>query len=152
MFEVGDRVIRKRDGESGFITDSRTARVLMLEIRWDSTETKQWLPAEEFKAWDRSDAPPPVKLTWIGRTTPAYLVDLRRKNPLKKDPMKEQRRAEAKLADDMASLSRRKKTRSRNKARKMVDNYQKEFGTYTRYEARILKDRIARDGDESRPR
>lgn len=149
MFEVGDRIIRKRDGESGFITDSRTARVLMLEVRWDSSESKQWLPAEEFKAWDRSDPPPPIKTNWTGRTTPAYLVDLRRRNPVKKNPMKEERKAQDKLADDLAGLSGRKPTRSRNKARKMISKFHAvstDF-TYTRREARLLKDRIARDKD-----
>jgi hypothetical protein len=155
MYAVGDRIIRKRDGESGFITDTRKVRALMVEIRWDATGIKQWLPSEEFKPWDRSDAPPPVQKTWLGRTTPIYLVELRRKNPLKKDPMREKRKAEERLADDLTGLSSRKKNRSRNKARKLIARWDTIYGsdgrpiaafkTYTRREAKMLSERIDRD-------
>jgi hypothetical protein len=160
--EVGDRIIRKFDRRAGFVHDVRIARTVMVEVRWDDTDGRQWLPAEEFQPWTQADPPPPpATVTRLGRTTPAYLLDLRRKNPLKKDSTRERKLAEQQLANDLAGLSGRKKTKSRSKAKKLIKRFEygsapqnmrrkwqpnAEFGTtFARREARTLTNRIDRD-------
>lgn len=124
MFEVGDRIIRKSNQQNGFVKSVEKRRVFMVEVHWD-TGIDQWLPAEEFREWDKSDIPPPVRLSTIGRTTPEYLVDLRRKNPIKPNPAKAKKLAAQRLADDLSLLSDRKKNRSRNKAQKLISKFER---------------------------
>lgn len=123
MFEVGDRVVRKSNRKSGFISATEKRKVWMLEVRWDENSVQQWLPAEEFRQWDVSDPPPEVKTTPLGRTTPEYLVQLRLQHPLKKNTAKRRRVAEQQLADDLMALSTRKKSRSKTKADNLINKY-----------------------------
>ena len=125
MFEVGDRIVRKSNECCGFVISMEKRRTMMVEIRWDAPIPDQWLPAEEFREWDKSDEPPPTKVTSLGRTTPAYLVELRHKNPLKKNPAKMKKLAEQKLSDDLAALSNRRKQRTKGKAQKLIAKFEK---------------------------
>src|SRR5271170_5978015 len=78
MFEVGDRIVRRFSGLAGFVSATEKRRAAMVEIRWDATGLKQWLPAEEFEPWsEKQQLPPEVKTTSWGRTTPAYITRIR---------------------------------------------------------------------------
>ena len=72
-FHVGQRVIRKSSERSGFIYGKNRRRVPMLEVRWEDSGLKEWLPAEEFRLWDKSEIPPPTRTTYRGRTTLQYI-------------------------------------------------------------------------------
>jgi hypothetical protein len=132
MFEVGDRIIRKSNELCACVTSSEKRRVLMVEVKWDATGLKQWLPAEEFRLWDKSDPPPPVRKTRWGRTTPGYIIGLRssaqcyheRQQRLAKNSTK---RLEN-LTEALCSLSDRKKGRSQNKARKLIKKFNRGEG------------------------
>src|ERR1700679_2130529 len=76
-FEVGDKVVRKSTLELGSVQSTRRAKALMVEVKWDATGVKQWLPAEEFQPWDKSELPPPPYVSPWGRTTPGYIIGIR---------------------------------------------------------------------------
>ena len=121
--EIGDRVIKKSTGEAGFVHDTRKKRALMIEVHWETTNLCQWLPAEELRAPAASDPPPPTRITPWGRTTPSYLVTLRkqvRSTRRKPDP----KRAQEKLAEKLLSLSGARKNRTKMKAAKMIAEFE----------------------------
>jgi hypothetical protein len=131
QLEIGSRVIRISTEESGFIHAMNKGRALMVEVRWESTGIKQWLPADQVRIWDKIAAPPPKPLTIWGRTTPEYLVSLRYK--LAHDPAVLQAREERKkkqkaekLADTLAGLSDRRKGRSKAKAKRLIRKFEKD--------------------------
>jgi len=137
--EIGDQVVHKRTGEYGFARNVRKNRTLMVEVKWDVSGLTQWLPSEELRLPDKGEAVAPVKPTQWGRTTPAYLKDLRTKlrHERPKDFIypKEKRLAIEKLADDLVSLSTKRKNRSRHRAKGKIQYFEK----------RYLSERIARD-------
>src|SRR5271167_648943 len=120
QFEVGSRVIRISSGESGFVHDMNKGRVVMVEVRWESTGKKQWLPEEEFRVWDKFSGPvtgPP------GGVEQQNLFDAaaRQKASLegraaKRAYWEEKRRIE-RLTETLVGLSNNRKTRSRKKAK-----------------------------------
>lgn len=114
---AGDRVIKKFGGMSGFVLSSRGR---LLEIKWDDGR-QGWIPAEEVRAWDRSDAPPQPRLTPRGNTTPAHIVKLRKENPtsrVKKPDLE-------KIASHFLSLSNERENRSRMKAKKLAAKFER---------------------------
>lgn len=129
MFAIGDRVLRKSNDQAGFVKDKRPARIEMVEVRWEQCERTEWLPSEELRLWDKSTPPPPPAVTPWGRTTPAYLVEIRRKifaDPARRyeyAKSKQKQIAQMKMADRLVSLSGQKKGRSRNKAKKIIEEY-----------------------------
>ena len=157
-FSIGDRIIRKSSQEPAFVQDTRKARTMMVEVRWESTGLKQWLLAEEFKAWDKATAPPITQKTGWGNTTPAYLVELRRqqwKNPDRKQTKELDRRIK-RLTETLVSLSDKKKSKSKRKAKKLIAAFENpaQFGSrkqertsYALFEKRELSERIDRDKD-----
>lgn len=125
---VGDRIMRKSNLEGGCILGARkqSSGVYMVCVAWDSTGTEQWLPSEEVRPWDKLQAPPVAKPTPWGRTTPAYLVALRRDLRINSGGRKQTgKTAEDQLADKLAKLSGRRKNRSRQKAKKLVAEYER---------------------------
>lgn len=157
-FSVGDRIIRKSSQESGFVHETRKARTLMIEVRWESTGIKQWLPAEEFKAWDKATSPPVVQKTGWGNTTPAYLVELRRQQWKKPDRMQAKvlDRRIKRLTETLLNLSDKKKSKTKRKAKKLIAAFENtaQFGnkkdertSYALVEKRELNERIDRDKD-----
>jgi len=119
MFEVGCRVIRGRDGRSGFIHDMEKQRCPMIEVRWDDTGIKQWLPAEEFRVWDKVEKPEPARVSGNGSTAPAYLKSLRsyeRRQP--------RRVAIEALTENILRLSGKRKNRSLNKVKGLVKQFE----------------------------
>jgi hypothetical protein len=121
-YEIGSRVMRKYNDEWGFIHGIRQARTTMVEVRWEASGTKQWLPAQEVRPLDKTDAPPPVRPTSWGNTTPKYLTALRkqlRQNPNRFEA-RDKARADKKLADKLVCLSDKRKNRSKMKAQKWV--------------------------------
>jgi hypothetical protein len=56
-WEIGDSVIHIHTGSHGTIADKRSARMLMLQVRWNEGEPS-WLPAELVRADDRLTLPP----------------------------------------------------------------------------------------------
>lgn len=135
MFEIGDAVARKSTGQAGFIHQVRKARATMLLIHW-SDGSSGWLPEYEVRPADTQIPPPAKPLTSWGRTTPQYLVDLRKQ--LRNDTWKKRRIeqiAQQQLADSLAGLSGRKKNKTKMKAAKLIEQY----------ELRQLRERIARE-------
>jgi hypothetical protein len=128
-FEVGNRVVHNSNERCGFIYSIEKRRVLMVEIRWEDTGIKQWLPAEELRLWNKAKTPPPKPVTPWGRTTPDYLVQMRYK--LSHDPAvlaerKERwakKKKEEQLAKDLDRLSEKRKTRSRKKAKRLISKF-----------------------------
>jgi hypothetical protein len=136
--EVGMRVARAV-GEFGFVAATEKRRCWMVEVRWDSSGIKQWIPADQVRYSPVVEAPPVRKLPWRGKTAPAYLGKLRKtlrgvttKNSV---PPQEKEKATKKLTGELAALSGKKKNRSRHKARRKI----------VVFEARYLSERIARD-------
>lgn len=140
-FRVGVRVVRR--GEYGFIHNLEKRRVWMAEVRWESTGVKEWLPLEELRPCDVAAPPPPVKPTPWQRTTPDYIVKLRkelRAKPQKPSKILEQL-AQRELADRLLSLSGKHGARSKGKADKLIRRYGKDA-----IKARQqLAERMARD-------
>lgn len=125
-FSVGDFVVHKLNEDKGFIRNLRKAKATMAKVRWEESGITQWLPSEELRLWDKATAPAPAKVTSRGNTTPDYLVGLRKK--LRQNPhrfKKENRkRAEARLAESLISLSGRRKGRTRAKAKKLITEFE----------------------------
>ncbi len=128
-FEVGDRVIRKQNDAVGSVQSVRRTRVEMVEVKWEADGIKFWLPSEEFRLWDKSEAPTPPKVNWQGRTTPTYITHMRSSKQVKDQAFV--RRAgwtpkdSEKMADEILRLSAKRKNRSRNKAKKLVSELRK---------------------------
>ena len=133
--EVGMRVARAA-GEYGFVVAKEKRRCWMIQVRWDSSGIKQWIPADQVRFCPVIEAPPVRKLSRRGKTAPAYLVKLRKtlrgSQPIQ---IKEKESAVGKLANDLAGLSERRKNRSRHKAKHKIQVF----------ESRFLSERIARD-------
>jgi hypothetical protein len=95
-------------------------------VRWEDTGIRQTLPVEEFRHWDKATVPPPMPIsTPHGNTTPKYLVALREeraKHP-EKNRKKERKLMEAQLAKDLIGLSDKRKNRTKNKAKKLIANF-----------------------------
>ena len=124
MFEVGDKVIRKTTEDVGYVHSIRKYKVLMVEVRIDATGLRQWFPAEEFRMWDKNEIPPQVELTRWGRTTPAYMVNLRNSKQVRDiRDNRNKRYEEYRLAESLLALSDKRKQRTRNKAAKLIKDY-----------------------------
>lgn len=130
-FEIGDKIIRISNEEVGFIHDTNKGKVIMVEVRWEATEIKQWLPAELVRPWDKASAPPTNALTGWGRTTPQHLIDIRYElshDPVVLQQRKErwqQKKKEENLANTLFGLSNRHKTRSKKKAQTFIKKFEK---------------------------
>jgi hypothetical protein len=123
-FQVGQRVVRKTSEQSGFIHEKRRGKVVMLEVRWEESGIKQWLPAEEFRLWDKSATPPPSGLGYRGRTTPDYISRIRSSKQCKDERNrrygKMTRKELEEVGNALMTLAGNKKQRGRNKAKKIV--------------------------------
>ena len=124
-FELGVRVVRKSDEQPGFIHNIRKNRVEMVEVRWESSGIKEWVPADSVRIWDKQQAPPRPHKTTRVNTTPGYLVNLRHKITVypQKNRKKEQSLRERQLAADLLSLSDKRKNRTKMKAQKLIANF-----------------------------
>lgn len=136
--QVGMRVARAA-GEFGFVASIEKRRCWMVEVRWDDSGIKQWIPADQVRECPVVEAPAVKPSTSFGRTTPAYLVKLRKtlrqqrpKNYV--HPVQKKKEAE-RIADDLMRLSDKRKNRSRNKARRKIQIFTRQ----------VLAERIARD-------
>ena len=125
-FEIGTKVVKLSTQAHGFVHDTRQKRALVVEVKWEHSGVKQWLPAEELRVCDALVAPPATRITPWGRTTPAYLRALRktlREQP--KTPNKAiLRKEEEKVADRLLSLSSKRKNRSKMKAKKIIAEFE----------------------------
>ena len=119
MYQLGSQVVRESTGDVGTVFGYREKLpTAMIEVKWASG-VRQWMPVTEVSELDKPQMPK------AGPAKPAYLVALRRANPLKKSPAKIKQLAAQRLADDLASLSTRKKQRTNNKAAKMIQRFEK---------------------------
>ena len=143
MFEIGDHVIRKSNEQSGFIHDTRKAKVFMVEVRWESG-IKQWLPAEEFRAWDKSETPPIAPLGYRGRTTPAYISHIRASKQCKDERKrrfgKPTKKELEEVGDALMKLAKKKKQRGRNKAKKIVAPWVRKENLDVQYKNALQRD------------
>lgn len=127
MFEVGDRVVRKSTEQAGFVHGVRKNKTLMIEVRWDASGLKIWLPAEEFRVWDKAEVPPPARITSWGRTTPLYLQLLGKAARSKAKRSRIAKWNPEAAADKLLQLSA-KGNKGRNKARKLIAKIERESG------------------------
>ena len=75
--EAGMRVVRGA-GEYGFVLSREKRRIEMVEVRWEASGIRQTIPAEQVTPCPAVAPPPPRSLTPRGRSTPEYLVKLRK--------------------------------------------------------------------------
>lgn len=120
-FEVGQRVIRGSNGQSGFIHAVEKRRTLMLEIKWESSGTKQWLPASEVRAWDKLSEPiktPPIdKRNRKQRTSEVLKLDAELRKARRE--YWEKKKVVGMYGDYLYSLSDERKNRTKMKAKKV---------------------------------
>jgi hypothetical protein len=116
------RVMHKTNEQVGVIHSVRKGRVLMIEVRWEQTGIKQWLPAEEVRLWDKAIIPVTKPTTSWGRTTPEYIVKLRTTARHRKR-ISGQQREQKKVAEYLLSLSDTKKPRTKRKAHNAIKHY-----------------------------
>lgn len=124
---VGDRIIRKSSLEGGYILAARkqTSGAYMVCVRWDSSDTPQWLPSQEIRPWDKLQTPTTPKMTSLGRTTPQYLVALRRSLTRDQKTIHDRgrKRQEQQIADELVKLWGRG-SKARNKSKKMIRRFE----------------------------
>lgn len=141
--EVGMRVVRA-SGEFGFVADVEKRRCWMVEVRWELSGIKEWIPVDQVKRCPLICAPTAKPLTSWGKTTPSYLVKLRKSlrdaRPKNYVHPKEKQLAAEKFADELLSLSSQRKNRSRQKAKLKIQGFEK----------RYLSERISRDDRHDR--
>jgi len=159
MFDVGSQVDRNSDAKVGTIiaTSKRHADELMVEVRWASG-IQQWIPSDHVKSVPRTARSPKE------RSIPGHL---RTFNPKKGrySSHQEQEMAARHLAEMLIKMGGKnrkhgQKQKNKNKANKMVANFNNGvypqnmrkslvdkpvFGTFTRYERKVLDQRIDRD-------
>lgn len=148
-----NRVVRG-DGLHGVIVAIRKRRPTMVEVRWFGLENTTWNHPEQLSV--PCALPPPVVKAPLGSryaTSPSYLRELREQAKRRDDQHQIERqrvRMDAQLADDLARLGPSRKTKTKNKAKKLIANFDKGIMpkhtiTWSRYEARQLGNRIDRD-------
>jgi hypothetical protein len=123
--EIGDRIVHQFTVRHGLISDMMRVPAPMVEVRWDDTGEKQRMPIAMIRLADYADVPTITK-TGLGRTAPAYLVELRRKirkeNTAKCDERTRPGSDPKNLADYLAKLNPNKQ-KTKNKVKKIRAAY-----------------------------
>jgi hypothetical protein len=137
----GTEVLRIQDGTVGVVLEIGERRPVRVRVKW-SDGTESWMHPEQVRIPSALRPPPEAKLTSFKRTTPQYLVNLRRrgwaenaKNPAPAKPNLE------KEADRLVETVSRRRSKSQRKADKHIRDFQKREFKHRQW----ISERIARD-------
>lgn len=129
-YSVGDRVISKITEQSGFIREIENRRAVMVYVNWEVSDKSTWLPIDEVRPWDKGIAPIPRKASAWGRTTPGYLIGLRKRL---RDESKQQKasirnaKELEKAANVLLDIEASRKHRKRNKLSKEIRKFNEQY-------------------------